>query len=393
MQLTSRLPLMVFGVALLVPLGVTSITPILPLVAETFEVSLSASSLLITFFALPGLLLTPLLGIWADRYGRKALLLPALVLFCLAGILCAFATSFKMLLLFRTLQGLGAAPFGLLYSTVIADSWQKEERARMMSYAATVLGLGTGLSPALGGALAMLDWRLPFLIPLFALPVLFLAWKSPLLKPAQATNFKEYLRLTLACVNLPRTKKLLLLSLFGSIMLFGPIIACLPLHADKVFKASSMIIGLLLAGASVCSGIMASQMPFFYSKFSTSRILYAGQFFYISCFLALPFVGNLYLLFFCVMLYGIGQGMAMPVMGTLLAGQAPDEQRAALLSINSFFLRASQAFAPAFFAFIAGQSTPAMAISLGSVVSVFTIITIYKTDLPSVTENSFAKQA
>ncbi len=385
MQLTARLPIMLFGITLLVTMGVTSIMPLLPFLATTFDVSLATSALLITAFAVPGMLFTPLLGVWADRYGRKALLVPALLLFGVAGVGCAFSPSFEILLFFRTIQGIGAAPLGLLYTTIVADTWEKEERARMMSYCATALGLGTGLSPAIGGALAILHWRLPFLLSLLALPVAWLAFKAPLLKPKENSTLREYLRLTLACIAKPRTKNILLLNLLGSIMLFGPIITCLPVLADQNFAASPFVIGLILACASLMAGLVASQLSRFYSRYTTQHILYFGQFAYLVCFIALPFAPNLVLMAVCIAIYGIGQGINMPIVGTLLSGQAPAEQRASLLAVNSIFLRFAQAFAPMFFSLVASQTTPNIAIACGALLVVLTLWTLGKTDVPSVT--------
>jgi MFS transporter, ACDE family, multidrug resistance protein len=58
--------------------------------------------------------MTPLLGVLSDRYGRKKILVPALLLFGLAGGACAFARNFDVLLVFRFFQGMGAAALGTL---------------------------------------------------------------------------------------------------------------------------------------------------------------------------------------------------------------------------------------------------------------------------------------
>lgn len=52
-------------------LGVSGITPAFPGVVDAFDLSPQGVGLLIVFFTLPGVVLTPLLGVLADRYGRK----------------------------------------------------------------------------------------------------------------------------------------------------------------------------------------------------------------------------------------------------------------------------------------------------------------------------------
>ncbi len=63
---------------------------------------------LITVFTLPGILLTPVAGVLSDRYGRRRVLVPSLFLFGVAGVAGALATDFGLLLVLRTLQGVGA---------------------------------------------------------------------------------------------------------------------------------------------------------------------------------------------------------------------------------------------------------------------------------------------
>ena len=111
----------IFGITLVSVMGVSSIAPALPSIARTLSVTNDQIGLLITFYTLPGIILTPILGIIADRYGRKRVLIPSLFFFGIAGTACAFATSFEQLLLFRALQGMGSDSLGALNLTLIGD--------------------------------------------------------------------------------------------------------------------------------------------------------------------------------------------------------------------------------------------------------------------------------
>ena len=71
--------------------------PSLPTRRE-LDVSSRQVALLITVYTLPAIVMTPVLGIPSDRYGRKKILAPALLLF---GLACAFARSFDILLALR----------------------------------------------------------------------------------------------------------------------------------------------------------------------------------------------------------------------------------------------------------------------------------------------------
>ena len=59
-------------------------------------------------YSAPGIIFIPVMGILADRYGKKKVLLPSMLLFAFGGTACAIAQDTETLLLFRFLQGIGA---------------------------------------------------------------------------------------------------------------------------------------------------------------------------------------------------------------------------------------------------------------------------------------------
>ena len=127
--------------------------------------------LLITVFTLPGVVLTPVLGILSDSHGRRKILVPSLILFGIAGGLCATARNFELLLALRFLQGMGAGALGTLNVTVIGDIYSGRERSAALGYNSSVLSVGTASYPAIGGALATFGWFYPFTLAFLAVPV------------------------------------------------------------------------------------------------------------------------------------------------------------------------------------------------------------------------------
>lgn len=71
----------IFLTTLMAVLGVASITPAFPSIIKHFNISPTQVTLLITVFTLPGIFLAPVVGILADRIGRKVILLPSLLVF------------------------------------------------------------------------------------------------------------------------------------------------------------------------------------------------------------------------------------------------------------------------------------------------------------------------
>ncbi|MFO7718152.1 MAG: MFS transporter [Desulfohalobium sp.] len=157
-----------FAVTLMVVMGVSSIIPVLPTLIKVFGVTPENIGLVLTSFTLPGVLFTPIFGILADRLGRKKILVPALVLFGVAGFACTLARNWELLLLLRFLQGTGAAAFGMINITIIGDIFSGTERTAALGLNASVLSIATAVYPAIGGGLAILGWHYPFALPLVA---------------------------------------------------------------------------------------------------------------------------------------------------------------------------------------------------------------------------------
>ena len=72
---------LVLCVALMGVMGVSITLPILPKLGAVFHQDAAGVALLITCFTLPSAFMTPVAGVLADRFGRKAVLLPGLLLF------------------------------------------------------------------------------------------------------------------------------------------------------------------------------------------------------------------------------------------------------------------------------------------------------------------------
>lgn len=157
--------LIIFGVTLMVVMGVSSISPVFPLIKEEFNVTEQQVGLLITFFNLPAIFLTPLFGVLADRYGRKKFMVPFLFLFAISGVLSGLTTNFNILLLLRAINGAGASALGALNVTLMGDLFRERERLKVIGYNETVANIGLAIYPLIGGMLAIFGWQFPFFCP------------------------------------------------------------------------------------------------------------------------------------------------------------------------------------------------------------------------------------
>jgi len=92
----------------------------------------------------------PIYGRLADFFGRKALLITAIVSFLAGSILSGFAHNMVMLIVYRGLQGLGGGGVQPLASTIVGDLYTGKERAQVQGYLSSVWGISAVSGPLLG---------------------------------------------------------------------------------------------------------------------------------------------------------------------------------------------------------------------------------------------------
>ena len=344
-----------WGVTLMAVLGTSSVTPAFPTIVRELGVSSGQVGLLITVFTLPGIVLTPVLGILSDRYGRKKILVPALLLFGFAGGACAFARSFDLLLTLRFLQGMGAAALGTLNVTVIGDIYDGRERSAALGYNSSVLSVGTASYPAIGGLLATFGWFYPFALPFIAIPIgmiVLFSLRNP--EPRNDDRLKDYFGSVWENLRDREVLGLIGASLLTFIVLFGPQISYLPILMNERFDAPSYVIGAVLSGASLTTALTSTQLGRLTGRFSERSLLKAAFVLYAIALVAVAFTPSLPLLLVPAVLFGMAQGINLPNVFSLLNAHAPTENRGAFMATNGMSLRAGQTIGPLFMAYAAG---------------------------------------
>ena len=339
--------LIVFVVSLIAILGVASVTPSFPSLRAALDVPVENIGLLITVFTLPTLILGPIIGVFADRIGRKKILVPALILFGIAGFSCAFVRDFNLLLCLRFLQGVGAAPLLSLSVTLIGDLYSGDKRATAMGYNASVSSIGTALYPTIGGALATMGWYFPFMLSIVAIPVgllVLFGLKNP--EPKGQRNLKAYLSNALITLKNRQLFGLFIASAANFVLLYGAYVTYLPsLIADK-FGAEPFTIGLFLSSVSVAIAFTASQLGNLARRYSETTLIRASFIFYAVALAIIPFISSLWLLLIPTTIFGIGLGIGFPSIQTLLATLAPKEYLATVISVNGTFYGLGQTLGP-----------------------------------------------
>jgi MFS transporter, ACDE family, multidrug resistance protein len=344
-----------WGVTLMAVLGVSSVTPAFPRIMAEFGITSGQVGLLITAFTLPGIVMTPVLGVLSDRYGRKRILVPALLLFGLAGGACAFARGFELLLALRFLPGLGAAALGTLNVTVIGDIYDGRERSAALGYNSSVLSIGTASYPAVGGLLATFGWYYPFALAFLAVPIgilVLFSLHNP--EPRNDQRLKDYFGSVLAHLRDREVFGLLAASLLTFVILFGPQLSFLPILMNDRFDAPAYLIGALLSSASLTTALTSSQLGRLIGRFSEKSLLKTAFVLYAAALAAVAVAPNMPALAIPAVLFGVAQGINLPNVFSMLNAHAPNENRGAFMATNGMALRLGQTIGPLLMASVAG---------------------------------------
>ena len=336
-----------FAVTLMVVMGVSSIIPVLPTLIKVFGVTPENIGLVLTAFTLPGVLFTPIFGILADRLGRKKILVPALVLFGVAGFACTLARNWELLLLLRFLQGTGAAAFGMINITIIGDIFSGSERTAALGLNASVLSIGTAVYPAIGGGLAILGWHYPFALPLVAVALAGLVlWCLDTPEPETTQSLGAYFRHAATQLRKRQAIGLFLCTLGTFILLYGPFVTFFPLLLDSRFQATAPQIGMLISVASLITALAASQLGRLVHYFSEIRLLRAAFLGYALTFAIIPEFTSFAWLLAPTLAFGAAQALSIPNIMSLLNDLATPQTRAAFMAANGTILRLGQTLAP-----------------------------------------------
>ncbi|MGM0588581.1 MAG: MFS transporter [Bacteroidota bacterium] len=337
----------IFGITLVAVMGVSSVTPAFPQIARVLNISTEQIGWLITAFTIPGIFLTPVLGMMADQIGRKQILIPSLLLFAIGGVGCAQTTDFETLLMLRFVQGIGGAALGTINVTLVGDLYVGNRRSTAMGYNGSVLSVGTAIYPAIGGALALLGWYMPFYLTLLALPIgLFALLKLDNPEPDSQQNWKRYLSKVWITLKSKTVIGLFAANFLTFVMLYGAMLTYFPVLLDQTYGSSSFIIGVFLTTSSIFTGLISSQLGRLTRYVTSKSLIRLASLLYIMVFISIPFIDQFWVLFFPVALFGIAQGINIPSILDLLTYQAPMQQRAAFLSVNWMILRTGQTVGP-----------------------------------------------
>lgn len=233
----------------------------LPRMAQVFSATPHAeflSKLVLTTPALMIMVFGPLAGAIIDRFGRLRFLYANLVLYGAAGASGYVLEDLNHILVGRALLGVAIAGTMTTMNTLTGDYWAGEARTRFASLQSFSMSMGGVVFVGVGGLLADLDWRLPFLVYLSAWPVLIPAMRY-LEEPGRQAPGADY---DAGPEQAPVASLATVYGLtFFAMVMFYMTVVQLPFVVRDLGIPSSALAGLAIVTSSLVSAVASMAYP------------------------------------------------------------------------------------------------------------------------------------
>jgi MFS transporter, DHA1 family, tetracycline resistance protein len=312
--------------------GFGIVLPVLPLYARRYHASPATAGALVAAFSFAQLIGSPIWGRVSDRIGRKPVLIVSLAGTAVGSLCTGLAGGLPLLFVGRLVDGASGASVSVAQATV-ADLAAPAERARLFGLLGAAFGLGFILGPAIGGALAPIDPRLPFLVAagIAAFNAVVAARRLPETRPRSATPRP---RSRTRAWRTPQVLTMLGVSLL-SLVAFSAFEGTFALfvHQRLGFQLSStyvvfVVIGVLIAAVEI--GLVHPAV----SRFGERGALQIGLLLNAAGLALLPAVHSRWWLAPSLVLLTCGEGLITPTLSSAVAGQVDHGARGEVLGVQ-----------------------------------------------------------
>jgi len=286
-------------------------------------------------------LVSPLWGSLADRYGRKSMLLRAMIGGGLTVAALALARNPLELVVLRALQGAASGTVAAT-TTIVATGTPREHVGRAMGILSSAVALGSAVGPFAGGIAAnYINLRYVFLgggvlLLVASLPVLFGVREAPIVRRVETgrASLREVLRLAgpgtaAAVLVLLVSQSLLQISWSGG----QPLISLRLLQLAPGFAAGATGVAFAASGvASALAGIGYSRLAVStgYRRLAAGAAVLAA-----AALVAMGLAPSIFLVIAATFLGGLFIGAALPAVTAMLGLETPPEVQGRVFGLSA----------------------------------------------------------
>lgn len=370
-------------VPMVLVLGNSMLIPILPDMVTEMGISDFQSSLVITLFSVAAGLFIPVSGFLSDRFSRKAVIIPSLIIYGSAGVLAGFGAvwgSYTVLIIARALQGLGAAGTAPIAMALAGDLYEGATESKALGLTEASNGAGKVLSPILGASLALITWYAAFFaFPVFcavSLVAVIFILKEPGNKE-QPPKLGAYIHTTLSILK-EKARWLItsyfagalsLFILFGVLFYLSQILEKPPYEIDGIVKG--LVLAIPLLGMVITSYTTGSKIK--KNGKLMRRLMLIGLGAMTASLTASIFLHSyIYVFIGLLTLSSVGTGLVLPCLNTMITGSVDKAQRGMITSLYSSLRFLGVAAGPPLFELMMDRSSSLVFIT----VSVLACVTL-----------------
>ncbi len=231
----------------------------LPLYGRALGASAFEVGALFSAFSLAGVLARPLVGIGADRYGRRPFLLAGAAFYVLSALLLALSVSLPLLFTARLAQGIGSALFFVAAYALIADVSGENTRGRTFGRFSEAANAGAilGTVASYGAVVALgivLGWRVSFALyaATSALALLLFYRRIPRHAPSRRAPVARQ-------AGLP-TLLFLICVAFATAVAYSLVAPVVLLYLQDRFQAGEFLLGVAYAPAALVHATLPARL-------------------------------------------------------------------------------------------------------------------------------------
>lgn len=322
-------------------LGFSIIIPILPDMAVTLgggKAALAVAAL----YAVMNFVFSPLWGNMSDRIGRRPVILISIVITALAQFMFGFVTAFWMLMVQRSLAGIGSANISAA-NAYMADISTKENRAKNMGLIGAAFGMGFIIGPVVGGFLY--EWYgimgvgvgSGILSVLNLIMAYFLLPESLKEKNPNSSRKLNPITPLVEAMKHRGVRGLFLLN-FLFICAFALMQVTAAILWEEHFLLSKKEIGLMFSFIGLSSAVVQFGLVGFLNKrLGERRMLVIGLVLMMFSLTSLPLVPNIQWELAALAVLALASGCINPSLLSLLSGQVGPKEQGNIMGLNQSF--------------------------------------------------------
>jgi ACDE family multidrug resistance protein len=371
-------------VPLLMVLGNSVLIPGLPEMQSKMHVSKFQVSLLITLFSVPAGIVIPIAGFLSDRFSRKWVVIPSLLLFGIGGVIAGFAAWFMdnpyvTVLVGRIIQGIGASGTAPIAMAWVGDLFSGAMRSKVLGINEAGNAFGKVISPIVGAAVAFISWfSVFFIFPILCIPVAALLWWIvPEKKQGKSSNSKgvrEYIQSVLRIV-LREGRWITVLYFAGAAALFNlfGVLFYLSDLLENRYKIDGVPKGLYLAiplmvlsATSFATGAIIKRKKLLMKWMMVTGFMVSSGALLTATWLA----NNVWWLICLMSLAAIGTGVVLPCLNMLITSAVTAENRGIVTSLYGSVRFLGVAFGPPVYTWLLDISKTVMFITVAALAAV-----------------------